>query len=309
MSSSELQGAPSESAYNLLNNVVRAKSALNKSQNSLHQVYDLPLPEGIANRYRKLLVSLVMLDRSTFVNNMHELNQDTMMITEICATDADISEHASVVFHKVAQAVSEFNKKAQDLMIRFSNALSRSQALRIQVDTEVLNIRRQEKLPTDGKKVQKHGLLIKTAQKVRAWFSAVTWYARTRFGRRGSKGKSNGPNEEFTGEVRELLVLALALHELEDLFQAMKDLVVSIGHYMRSAENEPEMFMGWFVTDLKRVDEIVQPFEALQLDLVALRAIFSMFEEIMPVPYNEERLAEEFAGFGTNMSGLEGSES
>lgn len=283
--------SPSESAQTLIRNVERARDALGESKKSLRGVYDLPSREGIAGQYRSLLVSEVMLDRAIFIENMRSLNTDTMLITEACR-NLENPDDAGFI-HKLAEAVIEFNKKAQTLMLRFSNALARIKALKDHIDEEI-NKRRPSadasRVPPSliqANAAERRGLFTRTLLKFQWWLSNIARYTRRRRKREISQSA-----DDMAVESGDLLVLALALKDLDVLLQSMNELVVSIGEYMRTAKDETEMLVGWFVTDPGKIKDIVEPIENLEVDLVLYEAIFDRFQETMPAECSEERLAE-----------------
>lgn len=271
-----------------MDNVQRAKDALARSKTSLYQVHEVPSWERSDGEYCRLLVSLVMLDGAQFIGNIRALGSDAMLITEACATP-QIADHSDFI-NKVARAVIEFNKTAQTLALRFSNALSRTKALKDRIGEEM--DRRHGESDKKGVDMstntgEPRGLFMRTIDKLRSWLSIMIRYAR-----RHGKREFVASKHSMADESGDLLMLALALHDLDILFQCMKDLVVSIGDFMRTANNETEMFIGWFVADPRKIESVVESIENLETDLVHFTAIFRMFGDIAVARSSGEDFAE-----------------
>lgn len=279
-----------KSLHALHHNIEIARNALTNSKKSLRGVLRLPA-EGIASRYRRLLVSEVMLDRSNFLDNVRSLNSTTRKITHACRDWEGPEDNLFIT--EITEAVLDFNKRSRTLMIRFSNALSRIMALRRQIDEQ---INKPHSSPSSTARVQhprasanaaKGIHLIKEAfSKFLRWLSIIPKYVGVGANRESDTNQSTDVTFVESGD---LLVLALALSDLDVLFRSMSDLIVSIGEYMRIATDETDMLVGLLVTDPTDIDKSTQ---GLRHDMVLYEAVLDQFEERMPADCSKERLTE-----------------
>ena len=292
-----MSSKPEDSIQSLIQNLARAKSCISASEESVCQVHDLPAREESngawsADHYRRLLISMLLLDGPPLIDNIYGLDTDTMMVAEGCGLLA-VAKNPGVIA-SIAQAVVEFNTKAQALSLRFSRALLRRKALGDHIQEEIAK-RRAENGPSRAipERIGKwRGMITRTSMKLRTALSKILTYIN-----RGRRKQVNELNDDGLAddETRDLLVLALALQRLESLFESMRDYVVSIGDYMHIVNKETEKFIAWFLVDLKRINEMVDQITGLQSSLRRLRGCFGEYLlEVMPVPFSEERLLAEF---------------
>ena len=287
MSSPSIQGSDvtaTDAVHTIVSAFKDAENALSRSRQSLREVLRVPSQDASFIDLRWSLVSEVMQDRKRLCDEIDSLLDTTGVITIGCRNVAD---HQNLI---AAKKMEDSYNTATKLKTYYADSLTRLKNINTKIDAKLdkglvaANTAPTELTASPGPSSNRLKLLIfQNLSKLRNWFSKIISYSSSMW-----PHKKHQDNTDLSVDRADLLVLALASRDIQNVHQNIHDVLVCVDAYNHFVLENTEAAIAWFRRRKESAEEIFKSSQNFFTMLSRYKATLDAYEILQPVRRPDE---------------------